>query len=151
MGSCFSNGKIEPSLKTSSISPQMPLVSQSNHDSSLTSNPYVNKINEITSKIEFDELVNDTLNTNLLIVCDFYADWCPPCLQIAPTLYEWASNDYKACVIFMKIDVDQNSDLSNKFSIRGLPTFILFKQGKEVCRVTGGNSTNLRKEIDKFT
>jgi len=143
MGSCFSN---DAPLKTSAI----PFTAQSGQDSSLLLNPYMNKIHEITTQEEFDKLINDINNLNVLIVCDFYAIWCPPCLQSAPTLHKWAVNDYKTCVIFIKIDIDQNSDLSNQFSISLLPTFVLFKQGKEVYRLTGADLINLQREIDRL-
>jgi thioredoxin 1 len=150
MGSCFSSSEPSPPLKASAISYQTPYTSQSIQDPSTPSNPYMNKIHEITTETEFNQLINDTQNANVLIVCDFYAVWCPPCSQIAPIVHKWALNDYRTSVIFIKIDVDQNSDLSNNFSISVLPTFLLFKQGKEVQRLTGADSTNLKKEIDKF-
>ncbi|CAF3593162.1 unnamed protein product [Rotaria sordida] len=150
MGSCFSTSKSVLPLITSVISSQIPLTSQYDQDSSLLLNPYMNKIHEITTQKEFDDLINNKLNVNVLIVCDFYANWCPPCLQIAPILYQWALNDYKTSVIFLKINIDNNIDLINNFSINILPTFILFKQGKEIYRLIGANSSNLKREIDKF-
>lgn len=138
MGSCFSSNESSLSLKTSS---EIPITSL---------NPYVNKIHEITTEEEFNRLLNDIQNMNVLIVCDFYAIWCVPCLQIAPILSKWALTDYKTNVIFMKINVDKNDELSNKFSVNVLPTFILFKHGKEISRLTGTDSTNLRREIEKL-
>lgn len=149
MGSCFSGNDSEREIKTSNFSTRIPLESQFDQNSSTNLNPNLNKIHEINTKKEFDELINDAINANVLIVCDFHADWCPPCLQMAPILHKWALNDYKTSVVFVKIDVDTNSDISNMFSIGVLPTFILFKQGKEVCRLVGGNPTSLKKEIDK--
>jgi len=148
MGSCFSSSESSSLLKKSSvISSQIPFKSQ---DVSALLNPYMNNIHEITTEEEFEKLTNDTQNINVLIVCDFYAIWCVPCLQIAPILYKWALNDYRTSVIFIKIDVDKNNDLSDKFSIRVLPTFILFKHGKEIYRLTGTDSTNLKRVIDKL-
>jgi thioredoxin-like negative regulator of GroEL len=144
MGSCFSSSEPSPALKTSAIS------SQIGQDSSLPLNPYMNKMHDITTQEEFDRIMNDKENINVLIVCDFYAVWCPPCLRIAPTLHKWALNEYKTNVIFMKIDVDKNSDLSNLFSVSVLPTFVFFKHAKEIYRSTGGDSANLKQEIDKF-
>ncbi|CAF1400651.1 unnamed protein product [Adineta steineri] len=141
MGSCFSN---KESVAVSSD------INQSNQDFSLPLNQYVNKIHEITTQEEFNNLITDIQNQNILIVCDFYAIWCPPCLQCAPTIEKWALNDYKTSVIFIKIDVDQNSELSNQYSVRALPTFILFKQGKEIFRLTGADLLKLKKEIDRL-
>ena len=137
MGSCFSSD--EPSPPS-----QIPLTVQS------IDNVYMNKIHQITTETEFNHIINDKQNINVLIVCDFYAVWCLPCLRIAPILHQWALNDYKTSVIFLKIDVDLNSDLANQFSINVMPTFVLFKQGKEIYRLTGADSTNLKREIDKF-
>ena len=142
MGSCFSSNEPASSLQTPAIS--------SYQDTSLPLNPYMNKIHEITTEKEFKELINDAQNTNVLIVCDFYANWCPPCLQIAPTVSTWALNDYKTRAIFMKVDVDNNSDLSNTFSINLLPTFIFFKQGKDIDRFTGADLTKIKRQIDKL-
>jgi thioredoxin 1 len=103
-------------------------------------------MHEITTEDEFDRL----LNADVLIVGDFYALWCKPCLQIAPALSKWALNDYRTNVIFMKINIDKNEDLANRFSINLLPTFVFFKQGKEISRLSGGDLTNLRNEIEKF-
>ncbi len=147
IGSCFSSNESSSSLKTSAISSQ---ISSTDHDVSLPLNSYMNKIHEITTQEELNKIMKDTQNINVLIVCDFYATWCPSCSQIAPVLYNWVLNDYRTYVIFMKIDVDKNSDLSDHFSIAVLPTFVFFKQGKEVYRLTGADSTNLKSEIDKF-
>ncbi|CAF3355739.1 unnamed protein product [Rotaria sp. Silwood1] len=74
MSSCFSTSKSGLSIKTSSISLQISLKSQSDQDSSLPLNPYMNKIHEITTQKEFHDLIHDTLNVNVLIICDFYAN-----------------------------------------------------------------------------
>lgn len=144
MGSYFSRSKFSSS---SIISTSTPI---RNQDDSLILNPYTNKIHEINTEDQFYQLINNKRNINLLIVCDFYASWCMPCLQIAPIIHTWAMNDYKTNVIFMKINVDNNNELSNKFSIEVLPTIILFKQGKEIFRLTGTDSIKLKREIDKF-
>jgi thioredoxin 1 len=136
MGSCFSSNESSSSV--------IPITHE---NSSLSLN---HKIHEITTEDEFNRLLNDIQNMNVLIVGDFYAIWCVPCLQIAPVLSKWALNDYKTNVIFMKINVDKNDDLANRFSINVLPTFVLFKQGKEISRLTGADSTNLRREIEKL-
>lgn len=115
----------------------------------ITDDSSIKLIHEITSRDEFDRLVNDVDNVNLLIVCDFYAMWCLPCLQIAPTLSKWAANDYQTNAIFVKINVDEHEDLANQFSIRVLPTFVLLKQGKEITRLIGADSTNLKKLLDQ--
>lgn len=112
------------------------------------SNPFVNRVHEIVTEEEFDRLKNHPDNMNVLIVCDFYATWCNPCVKIAPVLDKWATGDYRANVVFLKIDVDNNSKLSNFFSIDVLPTFIFFKRGRQVRHLVGGDVAALKREID---
>ncbi|UJR25834.1 hypothetical protein I4U23_007184 [Adineta vaga] len=113
-------------------------------------NPYVNKLHEITTEKELNQLITNVENKNILILCDFYAVWCQPCLQCAPILHRWTLNDYKTCVIFIKIDVDKNDNLANQYSINVLPTFVLFKQSKEIFRMSGTDLDKLKQEIDRL-
>lgn len=112
-------------------------------------NSSMKKIEEITSQEQFDRLVNNPDKVNVLIVCEFYATWCSSCAQIAPIVSKWASNDYRLNVVFAKINVDENEDLSNQYSIKGLPTFLFFKRGKELARFTGTDSNTLEKLLDQ--
>lgn len=70
-----------------------------------------------------------------LVLVDFYAEWCGPCKMVAPILEDIANelND----VVIAKLDVDQNLQLASQFSVSGVPTLVLFKDGKEVDRVIG--------------
>lgn len=112
--------------------------------------PPAHRLHDVNGDAEFHRIVSDAQNANLLLVSDFHATWCRPCLQCAPTLNSWALNDYKTSVVFVKIDVDQHGELANQFSISVLPTFVLFKHGKEISRVTGADLGELRKAIEKF-
>lgn len=134
MGSCSSKRQQEKTQTNTKFEP---------------SNRFLNQINEIMTEDQFNEIINNLDNKQILIVCDFYATWCPPCAQIAPVVHDWATNDYKINVIFLKIDVDQANDLSNRFSIHVLPTFILIKDGKELLRLSGTDISTLKREIDQ--
>lgn len=72
------------------------------------------------------------------ILVDFWATWCGPCRQIAPVL-ESAADDFKDKVKFMKMDVSDNQGTPSKYNVRGIPTLMLFKDGKVVATHVGGD------------
>ena len=83
------------------------------------------------------------------VLVDFWATWCGPCLQMAPAVSQLA-DEYKDRAIVAKVDVDKNPDISNKYDISAIPTFIVFNQGEEVMRYTGSTtSKGLRSMLDK--
>lgn len=77
-----------------------------------------------------------TTDTTVPVVVDFYADWCAPCKMMAPLLDDAA---YKRAgrMLFAKIDTDRNPLTGPRFGIRGIPTLIAFRSGKEVARKVG--------------
>ena len=85
-----------------------------------------------TQRTSFQELING--DTPVLV--DFFAEWCGPCKMMAPILDEFKGMvGDRATVI--KIDVDKNPGAAQAFGVRGVPTLIVFKGGKEVGRSTG--------------
>ena len=87
---------------------------------------------EITSTQQFEEVLN---STNPVFV-DFWAEWCGPCKAISSTVEE-LSGEYKDKVDFVKINVDQNSDLAQKYNIFSIPTLTIFKNGEVVSQKIG--------------
>ena len=82
----------------------------------------------------------EIINSNQLILVDFYADWCGPCKMMSPILQE-VKGIIKDDVKIIKINVDQHQDLANHFMVRGVPTLMLFKSGKMLWRQSGVLST----------
>ncbi|SUT87511.1 thioredoxin [Actinobacillus ureae] len=76
---------------------------------------------------------------------DFYADWCPPCQMIAPSL-EALAKEYQGKAKIVKINVDQNPELSMKFDVRNIPTLITFRNGEVIDRTAG--ASEIRVDIN---
>ncbi|XP_052196492.1 thioredoxin H2 [Diospyros lotus] len=82
-----------------------------------------------------------------LMVVDFSASWCGPCKFMEPVIEAMAAR--LSDVEFVKIDVDELSDVAREFDVQAMPTFVLLKQGKEVDKVIGANKDELEKKIEK--
>ncbi len=83
-----------------------------------------------------DSDFESTIEKHPLVLVDFWAAWCFPCKIIAPLIEEIAEV-YSGDLICAKLDVDGNSATATKFSITGIPTVMLFKDGKPVERIVG--------------
>jgi len=89
---------------------------------------------------------NEIINQNQLVLVDFFAGWCGPCKMMSPVLQETKSV-VKDDVKIIKINVDQHQDLAAEFMVRGVPTLMLFKEGKMLWRQSGVLSKNQLVEI----
>lgn len=82
---------------------------------------------------DFDEKV---LKSDLPILVDFWAEWCGPCKMIAPIVEE-LSDEYAGQFDFAKLDVDTNPTTAMAYSVRSIPTLLIFKGGKVVDQIIG--------------
>ena len=95
------------------------------------------------SGANFDTVVQDT---TVPVVVDFYADWCGPCKMMAPLLDE-AAHRRAGRLLVLKLDTDKNPAVQARFGVRGIPTLIAFRGGKEVSRRVGAVPP---AELEKF-
>lgn len=85
------------------------------------------------SDADLERVVGDA---DVPVLVDFYADWCGPCKAMAPVLDEFARTR-SGEVLVAKLDTDRNPTMASRFGIRGIPTLIVFRGGREVARETG--------------
>ena len=76
------------------------------------------------------------INSDKPVLVDFFATWCGPCQMLSPILKQIKDNLGERIVI-IKVDVDKNKDIASKFQVRGVPTMMLFQDGKQLWRQSG--------------
>jgi len=80
--------------------------------------------------------LSELIKSEKLTLVDIWAQWCGPCRMMNPVLAE-ISSEMSEFVNVVKIDADTNKDILNEYNIRGIPTFLLFKNGELVWRQAG--------------
>jgi len=103
------------------------------------------KVLGIENKEEFEEFVSEGV-----VVVDFFAEWCMPCLIMAPVIDD-LSETFKGKVKFAKVNIDDNQELAKKFNISSIPSFVVFKNGEPVEQFTGAiSSEEFEERLNKF-
>jgi len=92
-------------------------------------------------KISGENFDEEVLNSDKPVLIDFYADWCGPCKQMAPIIEEVA-NAVSDNVKVVKINVDEENDLTEQYGISSIPTLVFIKDGKVVRNLVGIRDTN---------
>ena len=95
------------------------------------------KVLELTD----DSFDSDVLQSTVPVLVDFWASWCAPCKAIAPVV-DGLADEYDGQVKVAKLNVDENPATPGQFGVRGIPTLILFKDGKVVDQVVGAVPKN---------
>lgn len=96
-----------------------------------------------------DKFEQDVLKSSEPVLVDFWAEWCGPCRALAPKLEEIAT-EFKGKMKVVKVNIDENPNSPAKYGVRGIPTLILFKNGKNVDQIVGNHpKENIVEVIQK--
>ncbi len=97
---------------------------------------------------DFEEVV---LKSNIPVIVDFWAPWCAPCRIIAPVL-EQIAQEYAGKVKVVKLNTDENPEIAARYNIRGIPTLLIFKDGKVIDQLVGAVPKHLiTGKLDYYT
>nr|POE63618.1 thioredoxin-like protein 1 [Quercus suber] len=107
----------------------------------------MSKTVQITSAQQFTQV----LNSSRIVVTDFYADWCGPCKAIAP-VYEQLSQQLSrpGVITFVKVNTDHQKDITQTYNITAMPTFMIFKAGRETKRIRGADPKALNEAVKQL-
>ena len=105
------------------------------------------KMSDIVN-INQENFKKEVVESKMPVVIDFWAAWCGPCKMMAP-VFEELSKEYKGKVKFVKVNTEEEPELSGAFHIRGIPTLSIVKGDTEINRIVGFlPKDQLKKQID---
>jgi thioredoxin 1 len=109
----------------------------------------ISSMSEHVNEVSDSSFESDVLKSDKPVLVDFWAPWCAPCRMLAPTV-EAVAEKYTGSASVVKLNVDDNPAVSQRYGIKGIPTLILFKNGKEEERVVGATSKDaISRMLDK--
>lgn len=100
---------------------------------------------QIVTDQNFAEVV---MQSPMLVLVDFFAEWCGPCKMIAPIVDELAQ-EYEGKALIVKVNVDESMETAQQYGVMSIPTLIFIKNGEEVDRMVGAaNKDTLKEKLD---
>ncbi len=106
-------------------------------------------MSEIVSAVTDSSFEKEVLQSSKPVLVDFWAEWCAPCRMLAPTI-DAIAEEFAENAGVVKVNVDENTSVAQRYGIKGIPTLILFSGGKEVERVVGATSKeSISRMIEK--
>ena len=88
--------------------------------------------------IKEDSFEKEVVNSELPVLIDFWAEWCSPCKEMNPILEE-VSSEMEEKIKVLKINIDENPNIPNKYGVQSIPTLIIFKKGEAISTKVGAS------------
>jgi thioredoxin 1 len=106
-------------------------------------------MSDLVNEVSDASWEKDVMQSDRPVLVDFWAEWCGPCRALGPTV-EAVAEKYSTTARVVKLNVDNNPAISQQYGIKGIPTLIVFKAGKEEERLVGATSKEaISRMIDK--
>ena len=105
---------------------------------------------EFTKEFTDDNFETEVIQSTKPVLVDFWAEWCGPCRQIAPTVDEVAA-EYEGRAVVGKVNIDHHPDIASQYGIRSIPNLLIFSDGKVQQQIVGAvGKGELSKAINKL-